>query len=252
MRRSNVRLIIAYFGAPYKGWQKTIMGPSIEETLERALAKILQHDVKLQAASRTDAGVHAEGQTVNFFLEKPFDLGRLKYSLNCMLPSEIAVVSIEEMPQNFHPTLDTLKKEYWYHICNTPVQLPFYRETSWHFPYPLNEEKMSRAAKLLEGTHDFSAFCNERSLWDRDPICHLEKVEIIPLAGNRFRITMTGNHFLYKMARNLAGTLAYVGCGKLEEDAISKILEGKDRTQAGMTAPAYGLTLKHVLYDCTK
>jgi tRNA pseudouridine38-40 synthase len=244
----NIKLIIAYFGASFMGWQKTEMGPSVEETLEKTLSKILQHKVTLQAASRTDAGVHAEGQTVNFFMEKPFDLGRLKFILNCLLP-EIAVISIEEMPLPFHPTLDSVKKEYWYHICNTQVQLPFHRETSWHFPYPLNIEAMRQAAEELQGTHDFSAFCNERKIWDRDPLCHLEKVEVFPLEGNRFRIAMTGNHFLYKMARNLSGTLAYIGCGKLEEGAISRILEGKDRTRAGMTAPARGLTLKHVYYS---
>ncbi len=244
----NIKLVIAYFGAAYAGWQKTKLGSNIEETLEQALSKILQHDVKLQAASRTDAGVHAEGQVVNFILQKPRDLNRLKYSLNGLLPKDIAVLSAEEMPMDFHPTLDALKKEYWYHICNGPTQLPFHRDTSWHFPYPLNSEAMREAANHLLGTHDFSAFCNERPLWDRSSVCHLEKIEISPLPGSRFNIAMTGDHFLYRMARNLAGTIAYVGCGKLLADQIPSILQNKDRTQAGVTAPAHGLTLKRVFY----
>ncbi len=244
----NIKLVITYFGASYAGWQKTIMGPSIESTLEEALAKILQHPVKLQAASRTDAGVHARGQVVNFFTQKQIPLNRLMTSLNGVLPKEIAVLSIEEMSDSFHPTIDSIKKEYWYEICNSRVQLPFHRHTSWHFFYPLNIEAMRKAATLLIGIHDFSAFCNELNDRDRDPICHLEKIEIIKVSSERIRITLCGNRFLYKMARNIAGTLAYVGSSKLTEDACAGILKCKDRTLAGVTAPAHGLTLNHVFY----
>lgn len=222
------------------------MGAGVEEVLEQVLAKILQHEVKLQAASRTDAGVHAKGQVVNFTLQKSFDLERLKFSLNCLLPKDIAVLSIQEMPIHFHPTLDSIKKEYWYHICNSWIQLPFYRDTSWHIPYTLDYEAMRQAAKHLEGSHDFSAFCNERKLWDRNPICHLEKIEICLLESSRLKIVMVGDHFLFRMARNLVGTLAYVGCGKLKGNHIPSILKGKNRTRAGVTAPARGLTLKSV------
>jgi tRNA pseudouridine38-40 synthase len=247
-KRHNIKLIIAYFGAPYAGWQKTKLGPTIEEILEQTLAKILQHEVKLQAASRTDAGVHAEGQVVNFFMDSPFNLGRLKISLNGLLPKDIAIVHVEEMPIHFHPTLDNVKKEYWYHICNGPFQLPFYRQTSWHFPYPIDKEAMCKASEHLLRSHDFSAFCNERPLWTRDPICTLEKIEITTLPGQRFRIAMTSDRFLFRMARNLAGTLASIGSLKLKTDILS-ILKSKDRTQAGVTAPAHGLTLKQVFYD---
>lgn len=244
----NIKLIIAYFGSAYLGWQKTKLGTSIEETLEQALAKILQQEVKLQAASRTDAGVHAAGQVVNFLLQKPFDLRRLKGSLNGLLPKDIAVLTIEEMPQDFHPTLHTVKKEYGYQICNRPIQLPFHRKTSWHFPYPIDIEAMRRGSTHLLGSHDFSTFCNDLKSWDRNPICHLEKIEIAGVSPNRFEVTMTGDHFLYRMARNIAGTLAYVGCGKLDGDRLPQILKDKDRTQAGITAPSHGLTLKRVFY----
>lgn len=263
--RRNIKLVISYFGAAYVGWQKAKpthavrdKTPSIEETLEESLTKILQYPVKLQAASRTDANVHAEGQVVNFFMEKPYahrtvksgdnDLTRLKFVLNCMLPSDIAVISAEEMPIDFHPTLDSIKKEYWYHICNSPAQLPFHRHTSWHFPYPIDIEVMRKASLDFIGTHDFSAFCNELKLSDREPICHLEKIEIIELPHKRIRIVLCGDRFLYRMARNIAGTLAHIGCGKLRPNKVREILNNKDRRQAGITAPGFGLILKKVYY----
>jgi tRNA pseudouridine38-40 synthase len=245
----NIKLLISYLGTPFLGWQKTNMGPSIEATLESALEKILRHPVTLQAASRTDAGVHAEGQVVNFQAHCPVDPRRLKHSLNGLLPKEISVLEVVAVPKAFHPTLDSLKKEYWYHVCTGFSQLPFYRNASWHFPFALNHEAMQRAASDLLGTHDFSAFCNERALWDRDPVCTLERIELTPLPQDRLRISFVGDHFLYRMARNLAGTLAYIGSGKLDPSCIPSLLKNKDRTLAGMTAPAHGLTLKHVFYS---
>lgn len=246
---TNIRLVIAYMGAAFQGWQKTKTGPSVEETLERVLSKILQQDMSLQAASRTDAGVHAKAQVVNFFSQASLSLHRLRHSLNGMLPKDIAVLAIEEMPDSFHPTLDCVKKEYEYHLCYSPIQLPFHRQTSWHFPYPLDKEAMHLASQHLCGTHDFSAFCNERKRWDRDPVCHLEAIDILPLPGERLLIRMTADHFLFRMARNIAGTLARVGCGKLQEGEIPSILASRDRTQSGMTAPAHGLTLNRVFYS---
>lgn len=244
----NIKLIIAYFGASFVGWQKTKMGPSIEETLEKTLRQILQHEVRLQAASRTDAGVHAEGQVVNFITSKSLCLKSLQQSLNRMLPKEIAIISAEEMHEDFHPTLSCLKKEYWYQVCYGFLQMPFFRHTSWHFPYFLDLVQMKRAAEYFIGTHDFSTFCNERPLWDRDPVCRIEKIDILPQSEKRLHICMIGDHFLYKMARNIAGTLAYVGCGKVDAQQIPTILASKDRTLAGITAPAHGLILKRVFY----
>ncbi len=246
----NLKLVIAYFGRSFSGWQKTNKGNSIEEALEKALQQILQHDVQLQAASRTDAGVHAEGQVVNFLTHKKVCLKALVHSLNGLLPKDISVLSAEEMPMDFHPTLSCRKKEYLYDLCYGPVQMPFVRHTSWHFPYALDLKKMQTAADHLIGVQDFSCFCNERALWDRNPICHVEKIEFMNfLETERLSIAITGDHFLYRMARNMAGTVAYAGCGKIDPEQIPAILASKDRTQAGMTAPAHGLTLKRVFYD---
>ncbi len=245
---TNIKLVIAYSGTSYLGWQKTKMGPSVEEVLQRALSKILQQEIQLQAASRTDARVHAHAQVVNFFSLKAVDLNRLKFSLNCLLPQDIAILEAKEMPFDFHPTLDAAQKEYEYQICNSAIQAPFHRWTSWHFPYPLDLKQMRQAAQSLIGHHDFSSFCNERKEWDRSPICHLQNIEITLLPMQRLSIELLGDHFLFRMARNLVGTLLYIGCGKLRPEQIPSILESKDRTCAGMTAPAHGLTLKQVIY----
>jgi tRNA pseudouridine38-40 synthase len=248
----NIKLVIAYLGSSFVGWQKTKMGLSVEETLEKTLQQVLQHEVKLQAASRTDAGVHAEGQVVNFKTQKFFCLKSLQRRLNFMLAKNISVISIERAADSFHPTLSCLQKEYWYHLCYGSVQIPFFRYTSWHFPSLLDLTQMQKGAEYLTGIHDFSTFCNERALWDRDPVCKVEKIEILPLPMQRLCISITADHFLYRMARNIAGTLAYVGRGKLTADQIPSILANKDRSQAGITAPAHGLTLKQVFYDLTE
>jgi tRNA pseudouridine38-40 synthase len=241
----NIKLTVAYEGTRYLGWQKTEMGPSIEAELEKALAQILQHPVKLQAASRTDAGVHAAGQIVNFFTETKIELKRLQKSLNSLLPDDISVREIETMPEPFHPTLDCTGKQYEYSVCLGTSQLPFQRLYSWHFPYPIDLEQMALGARSLTGRHDFSAFTNEKQ---EDNLREIYSIEIIP-EETGVKIRVEGNAFLYKMVRNIAGTLVYVGCGKLKASALSAIIESKDRTRAGVTAPAHGLTLKKVNYD---
>ena len=226
-----------------------IQKKSIQETIENALARILHESPKLQAASRTDAGVHAEAQVVNFLTENKMDLSLLKRALNGTLPKEIRILSMEEKPSAFHPTLDCVKKEYHYHIYTGNVQLPFHRNTSWHFPRFLNLEIMKMGIQPLLGTHDFSAFCNQRASWDRNPVCHLENISIHPLPDHRLCLSVLGDHFLYKMVRILIGTLVYVSCGKLEVKDLPHILRSRERKYAGITAPAHGLRLFKVYYQ---
>lgn len=237
----NIRLLLAYEGSRYLGWQKTAMGPSIEETVEKALSQVLQHEVKLQAASRTDGGVHAEGQVINFFTPKMISLK----NLNSLLPSDISILAMEEAAVAFHPTLDARGKEYFYSICLGETQLPFHRNFSWHFTLPLDLEKMKKAAKDLVGEHDFSAFTNQRQA---NNVRILHSITFDP-SPNRLKIRVAGNNFLYKMVRNIVGTLLYVGCGKIESDSMTDILKSQDRSRAGVTAPAHGLVLKKVFYD---
>ncbi len=300
----NLKLILSYVGTHYMGWQKTPLGPSIEQSLSCALQTILQQTVLLQAASRTDAGVHAEGQVVNFFTDNSISLSQLLRSLNGMLSKDIRIQSVEEMPLNFHPTTHCIQKEYHYTLNTQRIPSPFHRKTSWHFPYPLDLALMTQAIPYLIGSHDFSAFCNARALWTRDSICSLKTITIetpfdthlnletaigdgkltqsfepepLPIGGPftvrecappiekgsdskpcitlpsttavfGLKFILTGDHFLYKMVRNLVGTLVYIGCCKISLEELPSILKNKDRRQAGITAPAHGLCLKRICY----
>jgi tRNA pseudouridine38-40 synthase len=247
----NLKLILSYDGTHYLGWQKTKMGPSIEDSLERVLNQILQEKIHLQAASRTDAGVHAEAQVVNFYTQKEkLDLKKLERGLNGLLPKDISISQIEIAPDTFHPTLDALGKEYHYYICHGPVQLPFHRLFSWHYPSSPDLLLMQQGASLLLGLHDFQALCNQKKNSENEETrCHLMHVEIEALPERRLRIRVIGDKFLYNMVRNLVGTLIYLGCGKLSLDSLRELLESRDRTKAGMTAPPHGLILKKVLYN---
>lgn len=246
----NIKLLIAYDGSRYSGWQRTRMGLSIEECLQKALEQILQHPIALQAASRTDAGVHAVGQIVNFITPRlDLDLNRFKVSLNSLLPNDLVVLDAEKMDPHFHPTLDCVNKEYRYYICYGSTQLPQHRFYSWHYHYNLDLDKMHVAAEAFLGLHDFSAFCNARknrtySHYERS----IEAIEILKLEEKRLCIRIKGPNFLYKMVRNIVGTLAYVGNHKLQPDQIPEILGSQNRVLAGMTAPAHGLFLQRVYY----
>ncbi|MBM3191316.1 MAG: tRNA pseudouridine(38-40) synthase TruA [Chlamydiae bacterium] len=245
--RYNLCLHLSYDGTLYYGWQKTRHGPSIEETLEKALATILQHPIRLQAASRTDAGVHAEDQVVNAYTTQLPDLQRLPISLNQLLPKDIRVLSLSLAPEAFHPTLDCLAKEYHYRVTTAPYASPFSRHFSWHFPHVLDVELMKKGALLLTGRHDFQAFTNTRQPPHEDTVREIFSI-YIEEKGDDLCIQMKGNHFLYKMARNLAGTLCYIGCQKIALEALPDILSSKQRIKAGMTAPAQGLVLKKLYY----
>lgn len=250
MSRKNLKILVAYDGGSYLGWQNTGIGPSIEGSLQLALEQILQHPVVLQAASRTDAGVHAMGQVVNFFSEKEIaDFHKLRHSMNSLLPKDIVVQEIQEAAESFHPTLDCIGKEYRYRICTGSVQLPQNRHYSWHFPSELDLDRMRKAAEKLCGRHDFSAFCNFRKgLHYDDAVREVKEIHLEEVGLGQLSITVSGNNFLYKMVRNLVGTLVYVGCGKIGLDEVTEILQSCDRTRGGITAPAHGLSLVRVEY----
>lgn len=246
----NVKLILAYDGTGFLGWQKTNEGMSIEETLQNALQTILQEEVILQAAGRTDAGVHAKGQVVNFkYFKNQVNLSKLSYSLNCLLPKSIAVLEVEEALESFHPTLDSQGKIYHYEVCLGKTQLPHQRLYSWHIPYPIDIAAMEQASQVFIGKHDFSAFCNvKKNEAYKDKVRIVSRIDLVKLPDNRLRIEIEGTNFLYKMVRNIVGTLVYVGIGKITCEEIHNILKGQDRKKAGITAPAHGLSLFKVIY----
>lgn len=240
-----MKLTICYDGSLYFGWQKTKMGPSIQEEIERAVLQITKERVHPEAASRTDRGVHAEGQVVYLILDASWESSRLLCALNAVLPKDIRVREIQPADPSFHPTLNAVQKEYRYCLSTSPVENPTNRLYAWHFRYPLDLEKMRRGAEDLLGTHDFSAFCNER---DPSPICTLKSIQF-HLSKEELQIAIIGDRFLYKMVRNLVGTLVYIGCGKLPSTCIPSLLASKNRRQGGITAPAHGLVLHKVFYD---
>lgn len=240
----NIKLLIAYDGTRYHGWQD-----SIEKTLQKILEKICQHPIYLQAASRTDAGVHAYGQVVNFRTSKEINPGQFQCSLNQLLPKDIVIKHLELAPELFHPTLDAKSKEYRYYICLGKFQLPHLRLHSWHVQQDLNFLAMENAAQILCGQKDFSTFCNHRTEgYYSHCVREITSIKILKLDENRLCFVIRGNNFLYRMVRNLVGTLVYIGRGKIAPDELPAILESHDRTSAGITAPAHGLFLHEVFY----
>ncbi len=250
--KKNIVLKISYDGTRYFGFQKTNSGISIEETLEKTIQQIVRHKVTLQAASRTDRGVHAHGQIVNFFIENDsLELEKLKKSINCLLPYDIVVHELYHMSESFHPTLDAIAKEYHYFVCYDEVIPPFERLYSWHNRNFLDLAKMRDASSQLIGTFDFSSFRNNHDdVKDETPIRTLYSIQIDEIGFKKICIKIKGNNFLYKMVRNIVGTLSYIACGKLKCTIIEFLLSNpNNRIHAGITAPASGLFLHKVYYN---
>ena len=245
----NILLVIAYDGTDFLGWQSTETGQTIEGELKKVLERILQQKIALQAASRTDAGVHAAGQIVNFHAEKQIpDFQKLMLSLNQMLPKTIRVIKIKKVPIKFHPTVDAIGKEYHYTLTKGTIQQPFDRYFAWHIFQPLNLGIMEKGTQLFLGSQDFSACANKSADPLKNPFCTLYSFNILKLSANKIRLTLHGNRFLYKMVRNLVGTIVDLGLGKLSLKDVEKLLSKKQRLYAGITAPAKGLLLKKVHY----
>lgn len=225
------------------------MGANIEASLQTVIEQILQHPVHLQAASRTDAGVHAKGQVVNFLTSKTFDLSQFTISVNSLLDKDIVVLQTSLMPTSFHPTLDSKGKEYRYYVCLGHTQLPHHRFYSWHVHYPLDFEAIRKTLPLFIGKHDFAAFCNvKKNAHYTNYIREIHSMELVELEDQRLCFQIRGNHFLYKMVRNIVGTLIDIGRGKIALNRISPIFESSCRPMAGVTAPPHGLFLQEVFY----
>lgn len=242
----NIKLVIAYDGTNYLGWQKTPTGDSIEGALSRALSTALRFAPQLQAASRTDAGVHAHCQVVNFIMESPPpDFGKLRHSLNALLPRDIRICEASLAAESFHPTLDCRGKEYRYFLCFAPIRLPHRRLYCWHRPNAaVSPAAIETAAQQLVGSHDFSAFCNIRKQQNyKTTVRTIDSIRCEEAEHGECCLIIRGNNFLYKMVRNIVGTLVYIAEGRLAAEELPEILAGRKRANAGITAPACGLTL---------
>ncbi|MFK2826874.1 tRNA pseudouridine(38-40) synthase TruA [Bacillus sp. B190/17] len=243
----RVKCTIAYDGALFSGYQIQPNSRTVQEELEKVLAVIHKGEpIKVTASGRTDAGVHAKGQVIHFDTSLSIPADRWPSALNSRLPEDISVRHAEIVPQSFHARFSAVGKEYRYQIYQDPFRSPFHRFYACHSPIELDTLLMQEAANLLIGTSDFTSFCSAKTEV-QDKVRTITKLEVVR-SGNTIELRVAGNGFLYNMVRIIAGTLIEIGRGRIAPDAVRAILEGRDRSLAGKTAPAEGLYLWEVFY----
>ena len=242
----NLLLTLCFDGSGYHGWQVQENAVTVQSTLQDAVERILGVRENIIGCSRTDAGVHAEMFCCNMRTAKEMPPEKLQTALNAVLPRDIAVLSVKEVPYEFHARYDCKGKVYKYLIWNAQTRNPFYENCAYHYPWPLDVPMLNEQIKAFLGTHDFSAFCaSGSSVEDRGR--EITRAEI-QKTGDLVEIYIGGNGFLYNMVRIMVGTLLGVQAGNIPPDSLPWILEKKDRQNAGVTAPAHGLYLHEVRY----
>lgn len=242
----RIKFLVAYDGTAYHGFAKQKNAMTIQESLEKAIFDITKQEIEVVGSGRTDTGVHAKGQCCIIDIETSIPIERFGKALNSRLPKDIRVRDVEEVDKEFHPRFSVKRKTYRYQILTSQVDDPFLSKYVYFYPYPLDLEKMRRAANYIIGTHDFKCFCasgatvktTERTVYSLE----------INLIDDMIQIDICGNGFLYNMVRIIAGTLIEVGRGKITPEDIEKIIASKDRGQAGPTAPPMGLMMLDTKY----
>lgn len=235
-----------YDGTAYHGFQRQKNGITIQQCLEDAIKKITGEFSAVTGCGRTDAGVHAQNYTVNFFTSSKISCEKLPLALNSQLSEDIRVFAAEDTTEDFHARFSAKSKTYAYKIVNKPFLDVFLSKYSWFYPIKLDVEKMKKAAIHIVGKHDFAAFMAAGSPV-KSTVRTISNLEIFENNGV-IDIEVTADGFLYNMVRIIVGTLVYVGCGKLNEEDIPKIIEAGERENAGITAPPEGLSLKKTVY----
>ena len=243
----RVKMIVAYDGTNYKGWQVQPNGITIEEVLNKNLSNLLGEQIVVSGASRTDSGVHSLGNIAVFDTNTRMPADKIAFALNQRLPEDIVVQGSCEVEDGWHPRYQNSRKTYEYRILNRTFRMPTRRLDTYFYHYPLDVEKMKKAASYLEGEHDFKSFCaigaqvktTVRTIY----ACDVEK------EGDIITIRVTGNGFLYNMVRIIAGTLVQVGGGAIKPEAVKEILAKKDRSAAGPTAREHGLTMMGIEFE---
>ena len=243
----TIKLILEYDGTAYAGWQRQPDRPTIQETIEAAIEGVTQTKVPVIGAGRTDAGVHAIGQTASFRIDRAMTSYEWTRALNAHLPDTVVVRSAAIMPDEFHARHSAKGKLYEYRLLNRGERPAVDRQYCWHIHKPLDDASMNRAAAALTGSHDFSSFQTQPTEND-DPICHLQHLSVFR-EGDRLRIEAYADRFLKQMVRSIVGTLVEVGQGKRPPDSLKTILTARDRSAAGKTAPPQGLFLIRVDYE---
>ena len=245
-RLKRVKLIVAYDGTNYHGWQVQPNGETIEGVLNRTLSSLLGEKIIVTGASRTDAGVHSMGNVAVFDTKSRIPAEKISYALNQRLPEDIVVQKSEEVPVDFHPRHCDSRKTYEYRILNREFPLPMYRNNTYFCYRKLDLEKMQQAAEYLRGEHDFTSFCATAAVVETTVRTIYELT--VSRQEDIITIRVTGNGFLYNMVRIMVGTLLRVAQGKFQPEDIPHILEAKNRKMAGPTAPPCGLYLNRVFY----
>ena len=244
----QLRLLVEYDGTNYLGWQLQPDGPTVQAVLEQALATALREPVRVRAAGRTDAGVHACGQVVAVPVTRvPDDLRKLAASLNALTPDDVAVRDVAVVDDAFDPRRHAQSRVYEYRILTSATPSAFWHRYAWHHPVRLDAGAMARAAAALVGEHDFAGFCTA----DADPMQSTVRrvlVSEIVRDGDLLVHRIEATAFLKHMVRNVVGTLAEIGRGERPVDTLAQVLASRDRRRAGPTAPAHGLVLAAVRY----
>ena len=245
----NLKLVLAYDGTDFHGWQYQPGQRTVQESLEKALRRTLRHRVALLGCSRTDSGVHAAGYVANLYTTSTAPAENIFRRIGSRLPKDMTLVHLAEVPLTFHATLSTVSKLYRYRIYNAPIRPveQFCQRYCYHCWQPLDVDPMRQAAACWVGSHDFSSFASSGNA-RRTNVRTIHRIEIYRV-GLEVRIDVEGDGFLYKQVRNMVGTLCEIGRGKWTAAGAADILAARDRTEAGPTAPARGLCLQWVRYD---
>ena len=248
----NLKMILSYDGAEFSGWQVQPDAVTVQGTIASAIGRVTGEKVLPQGSGRTDAGVHALAQVATFVTESAVPTENFVKALNDVLPASVRVLSVAEAAAEFHARHSARAKTYRYRIYREAICPPFLARYVWHYPYPVNEEAMERAAAFVAGEHDFTSFAAvdpERGR-DGEPVSNVRTISSSSWerAGEELVYTVRGSGFLHHMVRNLVGTFILVGKGTLRPEDITRILEARSRSAAGATAPASGLYLVEVEY----
>jgi tRNA pseudouridine38-40 synthase len=247
MEEKNVKLVIAYDGTDYRGWQYQREGPTIQSTIERCLSKITGDPVSLIASGRTDSGVHALNQVANFKTLSRLPPEVIQKALNSMLPADIFIREASYESPLFHARYHALSKVYEYRILNREEPDIFQRRFLWHIRRPLALPEMAKCLDWLMGTHDFSSFRASGS-GNVNPVRTIHAARLIEHGEGFITVGFEADGFLRHMVRNIVGTMVEVGLGAIKPERFKEILEARDRGQAGPTAPPNGLFLMQVNY----
>ena len=242
----NLKLEIEYDGSNYYGWQVQNSSKTIQHILEEALKKILQDNIKLTVAGRTDSGVHAISQVANFKSNTKITFEKLRWGLNCLLPEDIKITRIKNVPLDFNSRFWAKSKIYRYTILNRKYSSALLSKQVYFFHYPLNIALMRKEARVILGRHNFKSF-QAADTRQRNPIRTIKRIKIFKDNG-LLHVDIEADSFLYNMVRNIVGTLLEIGRGRFSKGAMLQILKSKDRSLAGPTLPAKGLCLLKVKY----